>query len=144
MASHADNGSRPSISGSAISVRTAGGTELHVNDPWIARILVTTMAGVGAYIAHGFVTFLHENPSLVRYAVKVAFKAWGQVKDVKFGSIIVDLDCGSEDKFSKFKQDFEDEKVKDALEAELKEIGCDAKLELKLKETPNVAMIEIR
>ena len=136
MASEAErvaaNDSGPSTSGSAMSVRTPGGTELDVNDPWTARIVVTTIAGVGMYLAQGFVTFLHNNPELVKYAVKVAFKAWGVVTGVNFGSIVVDLDCGSQEKFLKFKEDFKEGKVKDAMEAELKEIGYDAKLELKL------------
>ena len=64
---------------------------------------------------------------------------------VKPGSIIVDLDCGSQEKFLKFQKDFEDGKVKDALERGLGEIGYNAELELTLiKETPNVATIKKR
>ena len=149
MASEAErvapNDSGPSTSGSAMSVRTPGGTELDFNDPWTARILVTTIAGVGMYLAQGFVTFLHNNPELVKYAVEVAFRLYGEVKDIKLNSITVDLACGSKKKFLKFKKDFEDGKVKVALEEELKEIGCDAKLDLKLvKETPNVVAVEVR
>ena len=153
MASEAErvaaNDSGPSTSGSAMSVRTSGGTELDFSDPWTARILVTAIAGVGMYLAHGFVTFLHNYPELVRYAVKVVFRPYGEVEDVKLNSITVDLACGSKKKFLKFKKDFEDGKVKVALERELKEIGCDPKLELKLelklvKETPNVVAVEVR
>ena len=153
MASEAErvaaNDSGPSTSGSVMSVRTPGGTELDFNDPWTARILVTAIAGVGMYLAHGFVTFLHNYPELVRYAVKVVFRPYGEVEDVKLNSITVDLACGSKKKFLKFKKDFEDGKVKVALERELKEIGCDPKLELKLelklvKETPNVVAVEVR
>ena len=153
MASEAErvaaNDSGPSTSGSAMSARTPGGTELDFNDPWTARILVTAIAGVGMYLAQGFVTFLHNYPELVRYAVKVVFRPYGEVEDIELNSITVDLACGSKKKFLKFKKDFEDGKVKVALERELKEIGCDPKLELKLelklvKETPNVVAVEVR
>ena len=89
------------------------------------------------------VTFLRENPELVRSAIQLAFKAWGEVKDVKPGSVIVDLDCGSQEKHSKFLKDFNDGKVKDAMEEEFTKIGYDEKLQLTLKET-NVAVMKMR
>ena len=89
------------------------------------------------------VTFLRENPELVRSAIQLAFKAWGEVKDVKPGSVIVDLDRGSQKKHSKFLKDFNDGKVKDAMEEEFTKIGYDEKLQLTLKET-NVAVMKMR
>ena len=81
---------------------------------------------------------------MVTDAVQLAVEAWGEAR-VEPGSIIVDLDCGSQEKFLKFQKDFEDGKVKDALERGFGEIGYNAKLELKLiKETPNVAAVEMR
>ena len=140
----ASNGARPSTSGSVMRVETAGGNKVEINDVWTARILVTAVSGAGIYLAKSLVTFLRENPKLVTDAVQLAVKVWGEAK-VKPGSIIVDLDCGSHEKFLKFQKDFEDGKVKEALERGLGVIGYDAKLELKLiKETPNVAAVEIR
>ena len=124
------NGSRPVNNGSALSIKTAAGTELEVNDVWTARIMVTAVSGVGIYVTKSLVTFLHENPELVRSAIQLAFKAWGEVKDVKPGSVIVDLDCGSQEKHSKFLKDFKDGKVKDAMEEEFTKIGYDEKLQL--------------
>ena len=140
----ASNGTRPSTSGSAMRVVTAGGNEVEINDVWTARILVTAVAGTGIYLAKSLVTFLRENRELVTDAVQLAVEAWGAAR-VEPGSIIVDLDCGSQEKFLKFQKDFEDGKVKEALERGLGEIGYNAKLELKLiKETPNVATLEMR
>ena len=140
----ASNGARSSPSGSVMRVVTAGGNEVEINDVWTARILVTAVSGAGIYLAKSLVTFLRENPKLVTDAVQLAVKVWGEAK-VKPGSIIVDLDCGSQEKFLKFQKDFEDGKVKDALERGFGEIGYNAKLELKLiKETPNVATVEMR
>ena len=137
------NGSTPSTNDSALSIKTAGGTEIGFNDPWTARIVVTTVCGVGIYVTKNLVSFLHENRDLVRGAIQLAFQTWGVVKDVKPGSIIVDLDCGSKDKFSKFNDDFEDGKVKDAMEEEFRKIGYNEKLQLALKEK-NVAVIKTR
>ena len=135
----ASNGARPSTSGSVMRVETAGGNKVEINDVWTARILVTAVSGAGIYLAKSLVTFLRENPKLVTDAVQLAVKVWGEAK-VKPGSIIVDLDCGSHEKFLKFQKDFEE-----ALERGLGVIGYDAKLELKLiKETPNVAAVEMR
>ena len=141
----AGNGARPSISGPALRVETAQGTMVEVNDVWTARILVTTISWAGAYLAKGLVDFFHENPKLVTDTIQQALKGWCKVVNVTSGSIIVDLECGSQEKLLKFQKDFEDGKVKDAMEKEFREIGCDAKLELKLmKETPKMAMIEVR
>ena len=140
----ASNGARPSPSGSVMRVVTAGGNEVEINDVWTARILVTAVAGTGIYLAKSLVTFLRENRELVTDAVQLAVEAWGKAR-VEPGSIIVDLDCGSQEKFLKFQKDFEDGKIKDALERGFGEIGYNAKLELKLiKKTPNVAAVEMR
>ena len=40
------NGSRPVNNGSALSIKTAAGTELVCNDVWTARIMVTAVSGV--------------------------------------------------------------------------------------------------
>lgn len=134
------NGSRPVNNGSALSIRTASGTELSLNDPWTARIVVTAVSGVGVYFAKNLVTFLRENPELVKSAIQLAFKAWGEVKDVKPGSVIVDLDCGSQEKYSKFCKDFDDGKVKDAMEKEFRKIGYNEKLQMTIKERDVAAM----
>ena len=148
MASEAErdagNSARPSPSGSVMRVETAGGNKIEINDVWTTRILVTAISGTGIYVVKSLVTFFRENPKLVTDVVKWAFKGWGEAT-VKPGSIILDLDFGSQEKFLKFKEDFKDGKVKDALERGLGEIGYNAKLELKLiKETPNVAAVEMR
>ena len=137
------NGSRPVNNGSALSIKTAAGTELVCNDVWTARIMVTAVSGVGIYVAKSLVTLVHENPELVRSTIQLFFGPWGVVKDVMPGSVIVDLDCGSQEKHSKFLKDFEDGKVKDAMEEELTKIGCDEKLQLTLKER-DVAVMEMR
>ena len=149
MASEAErdpgNGARPSTSGTIIKVKIPGGTEVEINDVWASRILVTAISGSTVYLVQGFVTFFLENPELVMDTVQLALKTWGQVVDVIVGSLIIDLDCGSQKKFLKFQKDFEDGKVKDAMEKEFSEIGYNAKLELKLmKETPKVANIKNR
>ena len=147
MASQVDanNGSRPSTSGPAMSfTRTASETRIEINDRWAVRFLVVAVSGAGIYLTKSLVTFLRENPELVTDTVQKAVKVWGKAM-VKPGSIIVDLDCGSQEKFLKFQKDFEDGKVKDALERGLGEIGYNAELELTLiKETPNVATIKKR
>ena len=147
MASEAErdpgNGARPSTSGTIIKVKIPGGTEVEINDVWASRILVTAISGSTVYLIQGFVTFFLENPELVMDTVQLALKTWGQVVDVIVGSLIIDLDCGSQKKFLKFQKDFEDGKVKDAMEKEFSEIGYNAKLELKLmKETSKVANIK--
>ena len=149
MASEAErdpgNGARPSTSGTIIKVKIPGGTEVEINDVWASRILVTAISGSTVYLIQGFVTFFLENPELVMDTVQLALKTWGQVVDVIVGSLIIDLDCGSQKKFLKFQKDFEDGKVKDAMEKEFSEIGYNAKLELKLmKETSKVANIKNR
>ena len=149
MASEAErdpgNGARPSTSGTIIKVKIPGGTEVEINDVWASRILVTAISGSTVYLVQGFVTFFLENPELVMKTVQLALKTWGQVVDVIVGSLIIDLDCGSQKKFLKFQKDFEDGKVKDAMKKEFSEIGYNAKLELKLmKETPKVANIKNR
>ena len=147
MASEAErdpgNGARPSTSGTIIKLKIPGGTEVEINDVWASRILVTAISGSTVYLIQGFVTFFLENPELVMDTVQLALKTWGQVVDVIVGSLIIDLDCGSQKKFLKFQKDFEDGKVKDAMEKEFSEIGYNAKLELKLmKETSKVANIK--
>ena len=147
MASEAErdpgNGARPSTSGTIIKLKIPGGTEVEINDVWASRILVTAISGSTVYLIQGFVTFFLENPELVMDTVQLALKTWGQVVDVIVGSLIIELDCGSQKKFLKFQKDFEDGKVKDAMEKEFSEIGYNAKLELKLmKETSKVANIK--
>ena len=147
MASEAErdpgNGARPSTSGTIIKLKIPGGTEVEINDVWVSRILVTAISGSTVYLIQGFVTFFLENPELVMDTVQLALKTWGQVVDVIVGSLIIDLDCGSQKKFLKFQKDFEDGKVKDAMEKEFRKIGYNAKLELKLmKETSKVANIK--
>ena len=147
MASEAErdpgNGARPSTSGTIIKLKIPGGTEVEINDVWASRILVTAISGSTVYLIQGFVTFFLENPELVMDTVQLALKTWGQVVDVIVGSLIIDLDCGSQKKFLKFQKDFEDGKVKDAMEKEFSEIGYNAKLELKLMgETSKVANIK--
>ena len=137
------NDTRPVSNGSALSIRTAGGTELAFNDAWTARIVVTAVSGAGIYLVKNLVTFLCENPGLVRSAIQQAFQVWGEVKDVKPGSVIVDLDCGSQEKYLKFHKDFDDGKVKDALEGEFCKIGYNKKLQMDLKER-DVAEVEMR
>lgn len=137
------NGTRPVHNDSVLSIRTAGGTELTINDAWTARIVVTAVSGVGMYVVKNLVTFLHDNPKLVRSAIQLAFQVWGEVKDVKPGSVIVDLDCGSQEKHSKFLKDFKDEKVKEAMEVEFRKIGYNEKLQMTLEER-DVAVVEMR
>ena len=136
------NGSRPVNNGSALSIKTAAGTELVCNDVWTARIVVTAVSGVGIYVTKSLLTFLHKNPDLVKSTIQLAFKAWGVVKDVKPGSVIVDLDCGSQEKHSKFLKDFKDGKVKDAMEEAFTRIGYNEKLQLTLEER-DVAVMEM-
>ena len=136
------NGSRPVNNGSALSIKTAAGTELVCNDVWTARIMVTAVSGVGIYVAKSLVTLVHENPELVRSTIQLFFGPWGVVKDVTPGSVIVDLDCGSQEKHSKFLKDFKDGKVKDAMEEEFTKIGYNEKLQLTLEER-DVAVMEM-
>lgn len=134
------NGERPS--GSALSVRTAGGTEISINDPWTARI--TMVAAI--YTVKTLASFFKENPEVVKSALQLVFKPLGAViSQVSPGSLNVDLNFGSKEQFLKFEKDFQDGKVKDAIEEEFRKIGYDTKLNLTLiKETPNVATIEMR
>ena len=138
------NGSRPVNNDSALSIKTAAGTELVCNDVWTARIIVAAVPGVVMYVVKSLLTFLQENPELVKSTTQLAFKPWGEVKDVKPGSIIVDLDCGSQEKHSKFLKDFKDGKVKDAMEKEFTKIGYNEKLQLTLEKLRDVAVMEMR
>ena len=137
------NGSRPDNNGSALSIKTATGAELVCNDVWTARIMVTAVSGVGMYVAKSLVTFFHENPELFSSTMQLLLRPWGVVTDIMAGSVIVDLDCGSQEKHSKFLKDFDDGKVKEAMEKEFTEIGYDGKLQLTL-EKKDVAVMEMR
>ena len=95
----ADNGARPSPSGSATRVETAGGNKVEINDVWTTRILVTAVSEAGISSGRGLGTFFHKNPKLV---TDKALKVWGKVKNTGPESIIVDLNCGSHKKFLKF------------------------------------------
>ena len=130
---NADNG--------AMRVSTAGGTEVEGNGAWTARIQVTAVLKDAA---KGLAEF-RENVKLINDTIQLALEFWGVIEGIWWGSIIVDLDCGSQEKFFEFQKDFEDGKVKDAMETEFREIGYNGKLELKLmKETTNMAIFEFR
>ena len=47
----AADGARPSTSGSAKRVKTAGGTKVEIHDVWTSRVLVTTVFGATLYLA---------------------------------------------------------------------------------------------
>ena len=98
----ADNGARPSPSGSATRVETAGGNKIEINDVWTTRILVTAVSEAGISSGRGLGTFFHKNPKLVTDKLQLALKVWGKVKNTGPESIIVDLNCGSHKKFLKF------------------------------------------
>lgn len=133
------NGPRPSTSGSALSYRTAGGTEFSTNDPWTARIVVTAASGIGIYVTKSLVSFFMENPQVVTNTAKLVFGAWGaEVTQLSTGSLIVDLNFESKEKFLKFKKDLEDGRVKRAMEKEFSKIGYDAELVLTLKEVESI------
>ena len=105
---------------------------------------MTAVSLTKAFLTIGLVTFFLANPDKVTDAFQLALKAYGEC-GVRIGSIIIDLICGSREKFLKFQKDFEDGKVKEALENELSKIGYDARLEVTLmKVTRNVARTEMR
>ena len=140
------DGATPSTSGSAIIFRkTPGEIKLDIKDTWTARILVSTgpAAGITSGIFLG--TLFCRNPKLALNIAQWALKRFGNVKNLYRGSIIIELDCGSQEKYLKFQEDFKDGKVKDALEEELRKIGCHVELKLTLMDrTSTVAAIETR
>ena len=48
----AADGARPSTSGSAKRVKTAGRTKVEIHDVWTSRVLVTTVFGATLYLAY--------------------------------------------------------------------------------------------
>ena len=129
----------------AMRVRTPEGTEVEPNGAWTARIKVTAALKDAFDSAKELGKFVLENPELILEKLRFALKCWGIIKKFWHGSIILDLDCGSQEKFLEFQKDFENGKVKDAMETEFREIGYNGKLELKLtKEIPDTAILEIR
>ena len=135
----------PSASGTTTKVKTAGGTEVETTDVWSIRMLVAALSWSLINVTTGLKAFFLENPDKVMDTFQLALNKYGNVTDVITGSLIIHLDCGSQENFSKFQQDFKDGKVQEALENELRKIGCDAKLEVTLmKETLNVARTEMR
>ena len=106
-----------------------------------ARIQVTTVLQDGAEL----LAKILKNAKLIKDTLQVALEFWGIIKKIWYGSIIVDLDCRSQEKFLEFQKDFEDGKVKDAMETGFREIGYYCELELKLmKEPPKMPMFELR
>ena len=104
------------------------GTEVEINGACTAIILVTTvLQGAAEGLA-----MIRENVIVIKDILQLALDAWGIIRRLLFGSIIVDLDCRSQEKFLEFQKDFEDGKVKDAMETEFRKIGYNGKLELKL------------
>ena len=123
----------------------AQGSELETDDVWSVRLLVIADSLCKVVLTTGFVTFVLMYPDKVTDGLELALKLYGDLTRVIIGSIIIDLNCGSREKFLKFQKDFEDGKVKEALENELSKIGCDAKLKVTLmKVTRNVAGTELR
>ena len=104
------------------------GTEVEINGACTAIILVTTvLQGAAEGLA-----MIRENVIVIKDILQLALDAWGIIRRILYGSIIVDLDCRSQEKFLEFQKDFEDGKVKDAMETEFRKIGYNGKLELKL------------
>ena len=104
------------------------GTEVEINGACTAIILVTTvLQGAAEGLAR-----IRENFILIKDILQLALDGWGIIRRIWYGSIIVDLDCRSQEKFLEFQKDFEDGKVKDAMETEFRKIGYNGKLELKL------------
>ena len=104
------------------------GTEVEINGACTAIILVTTvLQGAAEGLA-----MIRENVIVIKDILQLALDGWGIIRRLLFGSIIVDLDCRSQEKFLEFQKDFEDGKVKDAMETEFRKIGYNGKLELKL------------
>ena len=129
----------------AMRVRTPEGTEVETNGAWTARIKVTAALKDAFDSVKEFGKFVLENPELILEKLRFALECWGIIKKFGYGSIILDLDCGSQEKFLEFQKDFENGKVKDAMETEFREIGYNGKLELKLtKEPPNVVIFKMR
>ena len=123
----------------------AQGSELETDDVWSVRMMVIADSLCKAVLTTAFVTFVLMNPDKVTDVLELALKLYGAVTGVSTGSIIIDLNCGSREKFLKFQKDFKDGKVKEALENELSKIGCDVKLKVTLmKVTRNVARTELR
>ena len=134
-----------SASGTTTEVRIAGVTEARTDDVWSVRMLVAAVSISAVWLTKGLVTFFLENSDKVIDTFQLALKVYGNVSDVRTGSLIIDLDCESQEKFSKFQKDFEDGKVKEALENELSKIGFHAKLQVTVMEvTSNVARTEMR
>ena len=75
---------------------------------------------------------IHENFTLIKNILQLVLDCWGIIRRIWYGSIIVDLDCGSQENFLEFQKDFEDGTIKNAMEAEFRKIGYNGKLELKL------------
>ena len=135
----------PSASGTTTKIKIVGGTEAETTDVWSVRMLVAAVGWSTISTTKGLVAFFLENPHNAIDTFQLALNKYGNVTGIRFGTLIIDLDCGSQENFSKFKKDLKDGKVQEALENELRKIGRDAKLEVTLmKETPNVARMEIR
>lgn len=122
---------------------TADKTEVVVNDVWSIRILVGAAAVTGICGVRSLATLLRENPDMVKDAIQLALQAWGTIIGVMPGSLIVDLDCGSEEKQLKFDEDFRGGKVQDAMEKEFSKIGYNEKLQLTF-EKRDVVVMEMR
>ena len=138
MANHGSSNNDPDLS----ITLTTDKTEVVVNDAWTARILVGAVAAAGMYSVKSLATLLLENPEVLKSALDLALQVWGKVVSVTSGSLIVDLDCESEGKYSKFVEDFDDGKVQGAMEKEFSKIGY-GKLQLTL-EKRDVAVMEMR
>ena len=138
MADEAEVGSRP---GHALSIKTAAGTELATDDVWSARIIVTAAAVSGVTVVCGLTSFFLKKPELVLNAAELALKAWGKVVSVNPGSVVVNLNCGTKEKFLKFLNDFKEGKVKDTMEKEFNEIGFSTKLKLTLSEEASYNLV---
>ena len=140
------DGATPSASGSAISFRkTPDEIKLDLKDTWTTRILVSTGPVVGITTGIFLGKLFCKNPKLVRNIAQWALRRYGIIKDIWRGSIIIELDCGSQEKYLKFQEDFKDGKVKDVVEEELRKIGYHIELKLTLMDrTSTVAAIETR
>ena len=138
MANQGSNNNDPDLS----ITWTADKTEVVVNNAWTARILVGAVAVGGIYGVKSLATLLGKNPEVLQRALELALQGWGKVVGVTSGSLIVDLDCGSQEKYSKFVKDFDGGKVQVAMEKEFSEIGYE-KLQLALKKR-DVAVMEMR
>ena len=119
---------RPAVS---IVKTHRGDVEFNIHDKWAARIFVTVCSV-------GVTSFFLKNPDVVKKALELGFKIWGQVMNVRPGSIIVELCCKTEESFLKFVDDFEEGKVKTTLEEELNKIGFNEEFEVNLTDKDNV------